>query len=142
MPLSSFEWREASDVQSVASLYILKYNVNVLTCQYLNAIFIEDESGKFIVLTYQHAEARKVGSEQVVKSSEMPKYVDLSPYWTDPKKPTIQEAKEKTGLDKRTLSAARKGQLERGQFETLFKLRDLASELAGKPLMLEEIFKE
>ncbi len=47
-----------------------------------------------------------------------------------------------TGLDKRTLSSAKKGQLERGQFETLFKLRDLASELAGKPLTLEEIFKD
>ena len=72
----------------------------------------------------------------------MPKYVDLSPYWTEDKNISIQKAKDMTGLDKRTLSSARKGLLERGQFETLFKLRDLASELAGKPLTLEEIFKE
>lgn len=69
-------------------------------------------------------------------------YVDLSQYWTDPKNPTIEEARRKTGLDKRTLSAARKGQLERSQFETLFVLRDFASELAGKRLLLEEIFKK
>ncbi|QSJ17068.1 hypothetical protein JYQ62_36380 [Nostoc sp. UHCC 0702] len=74
--------------------------------------------------------------------SEMPKYVDLSPYWTEDKNISIQKAKDMTGLDKRTLSSARKGLLERGQFETLFKLRDLASELAGKPLTLEEIFKD
>jgi hypothetical protein len=72
----------------------------------------------------------------------MPKYVDLSPYWTEDKKLTIQKAHEMTGLDKRTLSAAKKGQFDRGHFETLFKLRDLASELAGKPLALEEIFKD
>lgn len=72
----------------------------------------------------------------------MPKYVDLSPYWTEDKDLSIQKAKEKTGLDKRTLSAAKKGLLERAQFDTLFRLRDLASELAGKPLTLEEIFKD
>ncbi|BAZ52478.1 hypothetical protein NIES4103_51390 [Nostoc sp. NIES-4103] len=72
----------------------------------------------------------------------MPKYVDLSPYWTEDKNISIQKAKDMTGLDKRTLSSARKGLLERGQFETLFKLRDLASELAGKQLTLEEIFKD
>ncbi|WP_445634556.1 hypothetical protein NSTC745_06377 [Nostoc sp. DSM 114161] len=71
-----------------------------------------------------------------------PKYVDLSPYWTDDKQLSIQKAKDKTGLDKRTLSAAKKGQLDRGQFETLYKLRDLASELAGRPLSLEEIFRD
>jgi DNA-binding Xre family transcriptional regulator len=86
--------------------------------------------------------ARKLGSEQKLYGSEMPKYVDLSRYWTEDKNLSIQKAREKTGLDKRTLSAAKKGQLERGQFETLFKLRDLASELAGKSLTLEEIFKD
>jgi hypothetical protein len=72
----------------------------------------------------------------------MPKYVDLSPYWTDDKNLSIQKAREKTGLDKRTLSAARKGQLDRGQFETLFRLRDLASELAGMPIALEDLFRD
>ena len=72
----------------------------------------------------------------------MPKYVDLSPYWTEDKDLSIQKARDKTGLDKRTLSAAKKGLLERAQFDTLFKLRDLASELAGKPLALEDIFKD
>ncbi|WP_225896083.1 hypothetical protein [Dendronalium phyllosphericum] len=71
----------------------------------------------------------------------MPKYVDLSPYWTEEKNISIQKAKDMTGLDKRTLSSAKKGQLERCQFETLFKLKDFASELAGKALTLEEIFK-
>jgi hypothetical protein len=72
----------------------------------------------------------------------MTKYVDLSDYWTEDKNLSIQKAKEMTGLDKRTLSSAKKGQLDRGHFETLFKLRDLASELAGKPLTLEEIFSK
>jgi DNA-binding Xre family transcriptional regulator len=72
----------------------------------------------------------------------MPKYVDLSPYWTDDKDMSIQKANQKTGLDKRTLSAAKKGHLDRGHFETLFKLKELASELAGKPLNLEEIFTD
>jgi len=73
---------------------------------------------------------------------EMTKYVDLSPYWTEDKDLSIQKANEITGLDKSTLSSAKKGHLERAQFETLFKLRDLASKLAGKPLALEEIFKD
>jgi DNA-binding Xre family transcriptional regulator len=72
----------------------------------------------------------------------MAKYVDLSPYWTEDKNLSIEKAKEMTGLDKRTLSSAKKGQLERAQFETLFRLRDLASKLYGKPLALEEIFKD
>jgi hypothetical protein len=71
----------------------------------------------------------------------MPKYVDISRYWTEDKNLSIQKAKDLTGLDKRTLSSAKKGHLDRGQFETLFKLRDLASELAGKQLSLEDIFK-
>jgi hypothetical protein len=86
--------------------------------------------------------ARKLSSGQKLCGSEMPKYVDLSRYWTEDKNLSIQKAKEMTGLDKRTLSSAKKGQLERGQFETLFRLRDLASFLAGKPLTLEEIFKD
>jgi len=72
----------------------------------------------------------------------MTKYVDLSRYWTSDKDLSIQKAKEITGLDKRTLSSAKKGHLERAQFETLFKLRDFASQLSGKPLALEEIFKD
>jgi hypothetical protein len=52
------------------------------------------------------------------------KYIDLSSYWTEDKNTSIQKAKEMTGLDKRTLSSAKKGQLDRGHFETLFKLRD------------------
>ncbi len=86
--------------------------------------------------------ARKLSSEQKLCGSEMPKYVDLSRYWTEDKNLSIQKAKEMTGLDKRTLSSAKQGRFERGQFETLFKLRDLASQLAGKPLTLEEIFKD
>ena len=95
-----------------------------------------------MVLTRQHFKARKLVSEQVLQGSEMAVYVDLSRYWTDPKNPTIEEAHRKTGLDKRTLSAARKGQLERSQFETLLALRDFASELAGKRLSLEEILRK
>lgn len=94
------------------------------------------------MLARQHTKARKLVSEQVLQGSEMAIYVDLSQYWIDPRNPTIEEAKRRTGLDKRTLSAARKGQLERSQFETLFTLRDFASELAGRPLLLEEIFKK
>jgi hypothetical protein len=93
------------------------------------------------VLTHQHTKARNIGSEPIPRPPEMTKYVDLSPYWTDDKDLSIQGAKDKTGLDKRTLSAAKKGHLDRGQFETLYKLRELASELAGRDLKLEEIFK-
>lgn len=93
------------------------------------------------MLTHRHVNTRKVVSGIISQIPEMPKYVDLSPFWTDDKEISIQKARDKTGLDKRTLSAAKKGQLDRGQFETLFKLRDFASELAGRPLMLEEIFK-
>lgn len=94
------------------------------------------------MLTHQRFKARKLVSEQVLQGSGMTVYVDLSQYWLDPKNPTIEEAHRRTGLDKRTLSAARKGQLERSQFETLFTLREFASELAGKRLALEEIFKK
>lgn len=82
-----------------------------------------------------------MGLGLVSRTPEMTKYVDLSPYWTDDKELSIQAARDKTGLDKRTLSAAKKGQLDRGQFETLYKLRKLASELAGRELKLEELFK-
>jgi len=70
------------------------------------------------------------------------RYVDLSPFWTDPNQPTIADAMRETGLDRRTLSAARKGHLDRSQYETLFALRDFASTLAGRPLVLEELFAE
>lgn len=91
-------------------------------------------------MTHQYVKARKLIS-RVIENFEMARYVDLSPYWTEDKKLSIQSAKDKTGLDKRTLSAAKKGQLDRGHFETLYKLRDLASELAGRPLTIEEIFR-
>lgn len=90
---------------------------------------------------HQHVKPSKLVSE-VVEKFEMAKYVDLSPYWTDSKQMSIQSARDKTGLDKRTLSAARKGMLDRGHFETLYKLRELASELAGRELTLEEIFSQ
>ncbi len=44
----------------------------------------------------------------------LPLQHEYSRYWTEDKNLYIQKAKEKTGLDKRTLSAAKKGQLERG----------------------------
>ncbi len=68
------------------------------------------------------------------------RYIDLSPFWTDPNNPTIADAMRETGLDRRTLSAARKGHLDRSQYETLFTLRDFASTLAGHTLTLEELF--
>lgn len=75
------------------------------------------------------------------KPPSKPAYVDLSPFWKDAS-PTISDAIEKTGLDRRTLSAAKKGHLDRCQVETLFKLRDFASELADRKLSLEDICKE
>ena len=72
----------------------------------------------------------------------MVRYVDLSPFWTDPNQPTIADAMRETGLDRRTLSAARKGHLDRSQYETLFALRAFASKLAGRSLALEELFAE
>lgn len=90
--------------------------------------------------TRQYIKACKIEPENIM-STAMSKYVDLSDYWTDDKDLSIQKAKERTGLDKRTLSAAKKGQLDRCQIDTLFKLRDLASYLAQKDLLLEEIMK-
>ena len=75
------------------------------------------------------------------KDAVMPVYIDLSKFWQG-KEPTITDAIKKTGLDRRTLSAAKRGYLDRCQIETLFKLLDFASELAGKKLTLEEICKE
>jgi hypothetical protein len=66
--------------------------------------------------------------------------VNLSAFWKE--QPTLSEAVNQTGLDRRTLSAAKRGHLDRCQVETLFKLRDFASELVGKKLSLEEICKE
>ena len=94
------------------------------------------------MLTRQHSGADRLVSDKLSRGAQMAVYVDLSPYWTDPKNPTIEEAKRKTGLDKRTLSSAKKGHLDRGQFETLMALRDFASELAGKSLTVEEILKK
>lgn len=111
-------------------------------CQHVIARIEANALKRLTVLTHQHPKARKLVEEQARQGSSMAVYVDLSQYWTDPKNPTIEEAHRKTGLDKRTLSAARKGQLERSQFETLFTLKDFASELAGKRLTLEEIFKK
>ena len=68
------------------------------------------------------------------------RYVDLSPFWTDLNNPTIADAMRETGLDRRTLSAARKGHLDRSQYETLFTLREFASKLAGRALTLEDLF--
>lgn len=68
-------------------------------------------------------------------------YIDLSPFWKGTS-PSISDAIKKTGLDRRTLSAAKKGHLDRCQVETLFKLRDFASELADRKLSLEDICKE
>ncbi len=92
--------------------------------------------------TRQYLKIDKLVLGQISRGSRMAIYVDLSPYWKDSKNPTIEEAKRKTGLDKRTLSSAKKGHLDRGQFETLMALRDFASELAGKHLSVEDILKK
>lgn len=75
------------------------------------------------------------------KVAVMSVYIDLSPFWKGDT-PTISDAIKDTGLDRRTLSAAKKGHLDRCQVETLFKLRDFASSLAGRKLALEDICKE
>lgn len=75
------------------------------------------------------------------KATEMPVYIDLSPFWQKAN-PTISEAIRKTGLDRRTLSQAQKGYLDRCQIETLFKLRDFAASLAGRVVTIEEICRK
>jgi hypothetical protein len=74
--------------------------------------------------------------------TKVTRYVDLSEYWPKESELTIQKAHEETGIDKRTLSTARKGFLDRAQIDTLFKLRELASKLAGKEMAIEDIVKE
>ncbi len=92
-------------------------------------------------LAYQHTNSLTLCTGVVSRIPGMAKYVDLSPYWTEDKGVSIQQAKERTGLDRRTLSAAKKGLLDRSQYDTLYKLREFASELAGRQLTLEELFK-
>ncbi|WP_228059232.1 hypothetical protein [Nostoc sp. LEGE 06077] len=72
---------------------------------------------------------------------KMASYVDLSKFWTDDKNLTIQKAHEMTGIDKRTLSVAKRGFLDRCQIETLIKLQAFASELAGRKVSLEEMVR-
>lgn len=72
----------------------------------------------------------------------MTRYIDLSRYWTEDSGLSIQKAHEQTEIAKQTLSVARRGFLDRAQIDTIFKLLELASELAGKKLSLEDITTE
>jgi hypothetical protein len=72
----------------------------------------------------------------------MTRYIDLSRYWTEDSGLSIQKAHEQTKIAKQTLSVARRGFLDRAQIDTIFKLLELASELAGKKLSLEDITTE
>lgn len=69
----------------------------------------------------------------------MTTYVDLSDIWPDGF--TIADAMKLTGLDRRTLSAAKRGQLDRSQYSTLVKIQGLASYWAGRTLPIEEFMK-
>ncbi|NER83543.1 MAG: hypothetical protein F6K42_29120 [Leptolyngbya sp. SIO1D8] len=67
----------------------------------------------------------------------MANYIDLSKFW--PEDFPISEAIRRTGLDRRTLSSAKKGLLDRCQVDTLIELQKLASEFQGKKVQLEEM---
>lgn len=64
-------------------------------------------------------------------------YIDLSRFW--PSDFPISEAARRTNLDRRTLSAAKKGFLDRCQVDTLVALQKLASELQGEKVSLEDM---
>ncbi|MBE7384356.1 MAG: hypothetical protein F6J95_023455 [Leptolyngbya sp. SIO1E4] len=72
----------------------------------------------------------------------MANYIDLSKFW--PEDFPISEAIRRTGLDRRTLSSAKKGFLDRCQIDTLIALQKLVSELRGEKVSLEEmiVFRE
>lgn len=71
-------------------------------------------------------------------------YVDIGSFWGE--RLSINQVYEnlvKQGkkIDRRTLSAAKHGQLSKCEFTTLLRLRDLASQLAGRHVTLDELFK-
>lgn len=73
----------------------------------------------------------------VEQGATMANYVDLSKFWPDDF--PISEAIRKTGLDRRTLSSAKKGFLDRCQIDTLVALQKLASEWNNREVRLEEL---
>lgn len=81
--------------------------------------------------------------KETKKRLTMPTYVDLSSYWKDDL--SINEIYEKLliegkKIDRRTLTAAKKGTLTRSEFSTLENLKELAKILSGKKdLSIEDI---
>lgn len=71
-------------------------------------------------------------------------FVDLSPYWRDDLavnavyEDLLRQDKK---IDQRTLRAAREGRLTKCEFVTLLRLRDLASQLAGRSLKIDDLFR-
>ena len=76
-----------------------------------------------------------------IPMQKMTRFVDLSQFWTKETNLSVEKAREMTGLDKRTLSAARRGFLDRCQIDTIYKLLELASQLAGREVEFKEIIR-
>ena len=73
----------------------------------------------------------------VEQGAAMANYIDLSGLW--PEGFPISEAARQTGLDRRTLSAAKKGYLDRCQVDTLVALQKLAKTFRGGDVSIEEM---
>lgn len=116
--------------------------MSMLICQSVDYSIMNTE--KYVnMLVHQYAADRNMlEKSRRIPMQRMVKYIDLSKFWTEDKDLSIETAHEKTGLNRRTLASAKKGLLDRCQIDTLFKLRDLASELAGKQVSFDEIFKD
>jgi hypothetical protein len=70
--------------------------------------------------------------------------VDISPYW--PKNLSINAVYEELlrqdkKIDRRTLVAAKEGRLSKCDFLTLIRLRDFASQQAGRELLIDDLFQ-
>ncbi len=70
--------------------------------------------------------------------------VDISPYW--PKNLSINAVyedllRQDKKIDRRTLVAAKEGRLTKCDFSTLIRLREFASQQAGRELLIDDLFQ-
>lgn len=93
------------------------------------------------MLIHQRVDQNMLEMFERIPMQKMTRFIDLSQFWTKETNLSIERAHEMTGLDKRTLSSARRGFLDRCQIDTIYKLLELASELAGRDVDFKEIIR-
>ncbi|WP_256090766.1 hypothetical protein [Nostoc sp. KVJ20] len=117
-------------------------HTGILTCWYIEGKIVNIEKYSNMLVHQYAADRNMLEKSRRIPIQRMVKYIDLSKFWTEESDLSIETAHEKTGLNRRTLSSAKKGLLDRCQIDTLFKLKDLASDLAGREVSFDEIFKD